>query len=235
MTTANAEFATVNDPSNTCMFRLYTKLGLDRPGPANGVLHINDSLVRIDRKVATKAYGASFYTTSRSCVPDALRRVWDDAAFVLLDRSKAAVGLLVGRIGTQVALRYFQSRLIAFEIFHDPEAVERARRHHYVQLPIAIKEFDICDGQQRLKRIWFCTYHPEYYRRLNSNNLESSPQLHTMAFRERLIDMAHVLAYGSSPPQPAYLSCPLYYLTSFQVSIVMSIRVLETLDAVTSE
>ncbi|KAJ4324335.1 hypothetical protein N0V94_001395 [Neodidymelliopsis sp. IMI 364377] len=96
-TKANTEFATVNDLSNTCIFRLYTKLGLDRPGPATGVLHINDCLIRIDRKVATKVYGASFYTTSRSCVPNALRRVWDDAAFVLLDRSEAAVGLLVGR------------------------------------------------------------------------------------------------------------------------------------------
>jgi hypothetical protein len=232
MTSANNNYATVNDPSNTCMFRLYAKLGLDRPRAAAGVLHLDDTLLRIDRKVATKAYGPKFYRLPNGRVPATLRKIWDRFSFNLIDQSKSTIGLLVGNTGTKMLMRYFKSRNVKFKTFdeHNVAGMERDSNSRGSRLPIAVKEYETDARGARLKRLWFATFHPEYFTRTKAKDLKNTMLTHMMTFRERLIDMTYVLAYGMAPPRPGYLSCPSHYLTSFQVGLIVPAKVLETLD-----
>ena len=87
MTTAQSNFANVYDVSNTCIFRLYANLGLDRPGAKSGVLHIDETVLQVDRKVEEETCGRSFYDKVLGRPPRQLHAIWGEASFELFDRS----------------------------------------------------------------------------------------------------------------------------------------------------
>ena len=87
MTTAQPNFSNVYDVSNTCIFRLYANLRLDRPGAKNSVLHIDDTILQVDRKVGEETCGRSFYGKVLGRPPRQLHAIWGEASLELFDRS----------------------------------------------------------------------------------------------------------------------------------------------------
>jgi hypothetical protein len=78
MTTVQPEFGTVDDMSNRSMRSLFAKLGLDRLGAKNSILHIDETPHRIDKPTAERACGRSLYKGNNGDrLPVPLRRTWE--------------------------------------------------------------------------------------------------------------------------------------------------------------
>lgn len=226
-TTSWKDYAITHDVSNLCMFALYAKLGLERTANG-GVLHIDETLLRIDKLAAEKAYRTGFY--SSNFVPSQLRRLWDQYHFTLFDLSKATVGLTVGTHGAAMLLRYLNSRNINFEMFlEDGSTSISSPGANKMRMPLAVKQFTN-STRTTLERIWYCTLHPEVYGR--SKSYKSDPYKHLL--HERLMDMALVVAYGRPSPRPTYLST-MQYFTGQHSGVVVPVHDFEELDIFNKE
>ena len=115
MTTIQHEYGVTWDLSNRCMADLYNKISLDRPGAANGVLHIDETPLRINKSVAELKYGEDFYSSKTFRLPDVLQRVFDRYQFELIDESKAFAGVLLGKHGQRMLIRYLKSQTVEYE------------------------------------------------------------------------------------------------------------------------
>jgi hypothetical protein len=235
MTTVQKEYGVIHDPSNPSMGILYMKLGLGQPGALNGVLHIDETLLRIERSTAEDAYERGFYKRDSAQVPKILRQVWDQYQFSLVHKSKATVGLAIGRHSTHTVLRYLYTYKIEFDaIFEDGTTSTQVKRFMDMQPtggipPLAIKQYMEGTNRTRLSRIWYCGRHPEKYSRFRSHSFEESSHLYHDLLRERLLDMGTLLAYGHAPPRPAFLST-MQYFTDPSSGTVIPLKVLEDLD-----
>ncbi|KAH6633503.1 hypothetical protein C7974DRAFT_412489 [Boeremia exigua] len=85
-------------------------------------------------------------------------------------------------------------------------------------------------GLRQLRRVWFCVVHPEHYHRCTTYDVTDGGALYLRAFRERLIDIAFVMAFGAPSPRPAYLSTKLYFTDPGSGTIILN-RVLETISS----
>jgi hypothetical protein len=94
-------------------------------------------------------------------------------------------------------------------------------------LPIALREYGSRGGNQYLRRIWYCTYHPEAFQRYRSFAHVDIPRYYMMALRERLSDMAYYVAYGLRSPRPAFMSTMAYFTDKYSGTVLHS-RVLGT-------
>lgn len=235
-TTVHPDFRTTDDLSNPSIRTLYSKLGLNHPRAPSGVLHIDMTILRVDRPVAEAAYGSYFHGTSEpdsELLPRSLRSAWDDFQYDLLDKSEANVGLLVGQSCLRLLTQYLDSRQLKRQFIYETGATTLT---HYScdPFPVAVKEFTTDVYGLRLKRIWFATYHPEHYLRGKAYVPSNMDWLYVSAFRERLIDVAYLIAYGLPPPLPAYLSTTLYFSDSTYGTIIPrdTLEALDTTDKV---
>ena len=96
-------------------------------------------------------------------------------------------------------------------------------------LPLAVKQFTD-SARTTLKRIWYCTRHPEVYGRSKSYKSDSYKHL----LHERLMDMALVVAYGRPSPRPTYLST-MQYFTGQHSGVVVPVHDLAELDIFNKE
>lgn len=223
MTTVQPDYATVNDLSNICMFDLYAKLGLDRPGAKGGVLHIDTWPQRIDKPVAEKRYGSNIFSKVR--VPLQLRQIWDEYTFDLLNKSEANFGLVLGCSSLDTLDQYFRTHQIDHELVFETDAYNRLYGRSRRKID-AVKEL-AADGS--LRRLWISTYHPEHFMRSRTFNVTENSLFHRNTLRERLIDYSICLAFGFRSPRPGYLST-MGYFKSRATGTVLSCSALASLS-----
>jgi len=122
------------------MFMLYAKLGLEKDTANSGVLHLDETLLRIDRPAAEDAYNNLFY--SSDFVPPQLRQLWDEYSFTSLDLSKATIGLTAGTHSVAMLFRYLNSHNINFQVFcEDGSTRISGPRGKQEPMPLAVKQF----------------------------------------------------------------------------------------------
>jgi len=139
-TTSWRDYTTTHDLSNYCMFMLYAKLGLEKDTANSGVLHLDETLLRIDRPAAEDAYNNLFY--SSDFVPPQLRQLWDEYSFTSLDLSKATIGLTAGTHSVAMLFRYLNSHNINFQVFcEDGSTRISGPRGKQEPMPLAVKQF----------------------------------------------------------------------------------------------
>ena len=173
---------------------LYAKLGLEKDTANSGVLHIDETLLRINKPAAQAAYNH------------------------------------VGTHGAAMLFRYLNSHEIKFQVFCEDGSTSTSSPQG-TRMPLTVKQFTNA-SRTTITRIWYFTRHPEIYQRFKSYN--SDYELYLNLIRERLIDMALVVAYGQPSPRPTYLSTMQYY-TDQHSGIVVPLRNLEELDVSNKE
>ena len=135
---------------------LYAKLGLEKDTANSGVLHIDETLLRINKPAAQAAYNH------------------------------------VGTHGAAMLFRYLNSHEIKFQVFCEDGSTSTSSPQG-TRMPLTVKQFTNA-SRTTITRIWYFTRHPEIYQRFKSYN--SDYELYLNLIRERLIDMALVVAYG---------------------------------------
>lgn len=111
LSTVHMEYGVCNDLSNTCMGRLYTKLGFHLSDfRTTGMLQMDIFPRRLDRKLIL---GPQTHVLSR--MPPTLLAHWQDFVFRCLDQSKAKVVIASGR----AAHASYKAYLKYHRIHHD--------------------------------------------------------------------------------------------------------------------
>ena len=190
--TIQEEHGVIRGFSNASMASVYFKLGLDRPGTESGVLHSNETPIRIDKLAAETAYGTSnWFGSNAAQTSSALRHVWDRFSVELLDDSKATVGAVLGKHAVRMMIRYFEIRGSAHELyFEDGSTSVDSMNSADIHGLVAIKEIVQNSERAQLHTMWFCSLDPEACSRYKVHvpQKKDFAMHYTVLLRERLTD-----------------------------------------------
>lgn len=179
------EYATVNNLTNMCMFKLYAKPGFYRIDLRKAdILHLDIYPVRLDRNKQDAREPISR-------LPAKVRNYWETRH---ADRTKRSKAKIIIHVGNTTALQY--QRHIQHEGL-DAVAIGRGDKECALKrLPICWKLYTTTlSGLRELTAIKINTPHPEGFIPLQA--YQPRARTRSLALRERLVDSALFTVYGS--------------------------------------
>lgn len=151
----------------------------------------------------------------------------------LLMEPKATVGLTPKRPSVDRVVSFFEGYGTKYDAIYEDGSTLKAHGG-FASTPVALREYRSRGGLRYLRRIWYCTYHPEAFERSRSYVRVDNPRYYMTALRERLADMAYQVAHGLLSPRPAYMSTMAYFTDKYSGAIIPA-RVLESIHKLDEE